>query len=71
MTRITTFKATNPIIWALVALSVAGGFFYANHSTIAARVACERSWRGVRRRSAMASMVAAPNRIALLAFPTR
>jgi hypothetical protein len=37
MTRITTFKATNPIIWALVALSVVGGFFYANHSTIAAR----------------------------------
>jgi hypothetical protein len=37
MTRITTFKATNPIIWALVALVVAGGFFYANHSTIAAR----------------------------------
>ena len=37
MTRITTFKATNPIIWALVALCTAGGFFYANHSTIAAR----------------------------------
>ena len=37
MARITNFKATNPTIWALVALSVAGGFFYANHSTIAAR----------------------------------
>jgi len=37
MTRITTFKATNPIIWAFVALSVAGGFLYANHSTTAAR----------------------------------
>ena len=37
MTRISTFKATQPILGALVALSVAGGFFYANHSTIAAR----------------------------------
>jgi|tagenome__1003787_1003787.scaffolds.fasta_scaffold17698486_1 hypothetical protein len=36
MTRITTLKPTNPLIWA-VALFVAGGFFYANHSTIAAR----------------------------------
>ena len=37
MTRITNFKVTHPTIWTLVALSVAGGFFYANHSTIAAR----------------------------------
>jgi hypothetical protein len=37
MTRITTLKPTNPLIWAVVALSVAGGFFYANHSTTAAR----------------------------------
>jgi hypothetical protein len=39
MTRITTLKPTNPLIWAVVALSVAGGFFYANHSTTAARFA--------------------------------
>jgi hypothetical protein len=37
MTRITTLKPTNPLIWLVVAVSVAGGFFYANHSTIAAR----------------------------------
>ena len=46
MTRITAFKATNPIIWALVALSVAGGFFYANHSTIAARVGARPTMAG-------------------------
>jgi hypothetical protein len=37
MTRISTFKATNPLIWALVAVSAASAFFFANHSTTAAR----------------------------------
>jgi len=37
MTRISLLKPTTSLIWVVVALSVGGGFLYANHSTTAAR----------------------------------